>query len=132
MELRMRAREFLSEQLTALDPGQSEPLQHTYILPGIRNNDAYHAMRLGVAIARARSNAGPGQPPGMSPFPEQSAFGQNAIVSGFSDNVEEILDQALKMTNTPGGKRLIGSKTSEEPAQVNQRSPVRPFRGYRR
>ena len=128
----MRAREFLREQLTDLDPGQADPLQHTYILPGIRNNDAYHAMRLGVAIARARSDAGPGQPPDMQPFPEESAFGQNAIVSGFNDNVEAVLDQALKMTNTPGGKQLIGSKTSEEPSSINHKSPVRPFRGYRR
>ena len=91
----MRAREFLREQLTPLDPGQADPLQHTYILPGIRNNDAYHAMRLGVAIARARSDAGTDQPQGWNPFPEESAFGQNTIVSGFNDNVEAVLDQEI-------------------------------------
>ena len=128
----MRAREFIVEQRAELDPGIKYPMHHTFFIPGIRNNDAYHAMRLGVAIARARSDAGPGQPPGMQPFPEESAFGQNAIVSGFNDNVEAVLDQALKMTNTPGGKQLIGSKTSEEPPSINHNSPMRPFRGYRR
>ena len=128
----MRAREFISEQRANLPPEERDPMHNTYMLPGIRNNDAYHAMRLGVAIARARSDAGPGQPPGMQPFPEESAFGQNAIVSGFNDNVEAVLDQALKMTNTPGGKQLIGSKTSEEPPSINHKSPMRPFRGYGR
>lgn len=128
----MRAREFLREQLTPLDPGQAEPLQNTYIIPGIRNNDAYHTMRLGVAIARARSDAGTDQPANFEPFPEQSAFGQNAIVAGFNDNVEAVLDAALKLTQTPGGKKLIGSKKSQEPKLVDNSSPIRAFRGYPR
>jgi hypothetical protein len=128
----MRAREFIVEQLTPLDPGQSEPLQHTYILPGIRNNDSYHTMRLGVAIARARSNLGADQPADFAPFPEESAFGQNAIVAGFNDNVEAVLDAALKMTNTPGGKLLVGTKHSDEPQTITSRSPVMAFKGYPR
>ena len=128
----MRAREFVCEQMTPLDPGQADPLQHTYVLPGIRNNDAYHTMRLGVAIARARSDAGIDQPAGFSPFPEESAFAQNAIVAGFNDNVEAVIDQALRMTNTPGGKVLVGSKSSQEPADIVARSPVVPFKGYGR
>ena len=89
-------------------------------------------MRLGVAIARARSDAGTDQPTGFVPFPEESAFAQNAIVAGFNDNVEAVIDQALKMTNTPGGKVLVGSKSSQEPANTVSRSPVIAFKGYGR
>ena len=36
------------------------------------------------------------------------------------------------MTNTPGGKVLVGSKKSEEPAAITNRSPVVAFKGYGR
>lgn len=125
----MRAREFIAEQRAELDPGQSGPLQHTYILPGIRNNDAYHAMRFGVAVARARAEIG-----GVDDIPawtDQSAFGQNAIVAGFNDSVEEVIDRALQLTSTPGGKQLIGSAESLEPKSDNVKSPIQGFGGYR-
>jgi hypothetical protein len=127
----MRAKEFVSESRAVLDPGQAQPLQHTYIIPGIRNNDAYHTMRLGVAMARARAEVG-GADNDMPPWTQESAFGQNAIVAGFNDNVEEIIDRALQLTGTPGGKTLVGSKHSDEPATTANKSPVRPFAGYPR
>ena len=127
----MRAREFITEQLGKLPPSQAEPLQHTYYIPGIRNNDAYHTYRLSVAIARARANEG-GYGDEMPEFTSVSAFGQNAIVAGFNDNVEAVIDQALAMTDTPGGKKLVGSKESNEPDMVNQQSIVKPFKGYPR
>jgi hypothetical protein len=126
----MRAREFVTEDRAQLDPAQAAPLQHTYILPGIRNNDAYHTMRLSVAMARARAEVG-----GANDLPawtEQSAFGQNAIVAGFNDSVEEIIDRALALTGTPGGKQLIGSVNSQEPASTETRSPIQSFQGYPR
>jgi hypothetical protein len=127
----MRAREFVVEQKSQLDPGQSNPLQHTYIIPGIRNNDSYHALRLGVAMARARAEIG-GDTDGFPPFTDQSAFGQNAIVAGFNDNVEDVIDLALKLTGTPGGKELIGTANSQEPPGIDTRSPVKAFKGYKR
>ena len=128
----MRAREFIAEQRGRLDPGQSEPLQHTYFLPGVRNNDAYHAMRVGVAVARARAILGGVDQEGMPDWNSETAFGENAVVSGFNDGVEEVLDLALAMTHTPGGKVLVGSKTSTEPKGVGTQSPMRPFAGYPR
>jgi len=127
----MRACEFITEQKAELDPGQSNPLQHTYIIPGIKNNDAYHTLRLGVAIARARAEIG-GDTDGFPPFTDQSAFGQNAIVAGFNDNVEDVIDLALKLTGTPGGKELIGTKDSQEPPGTDTRSPIKAFQGYSR
>jgi hypothetical protein len=36
------------------------------------------------------------------------------------------------MTGTPGGKRLVSSADSDEPAFVANKSPVRAFKGYPR
>lgn len=127
----MRAREFITEQKGSLPPETAEPMQHAYMLPGIRNNDAYHTMRLSVAMARARAEAG-GYDLEAAPFPAPSAMGQNAVVVGFNDNVEAVIDRALELTHTPGGKQLISTKTSEEPSLVNSTSPVRAFTGYPR
>jgi len=127
----MRAREFVTESQGKLASSQADPLQHTYIIPGIRNNDPYHAYRLGVAMARARVDLA-GEGADMPQFHSVSAFGQNAVVAGFNDNVEAVIDQALKLTDTPGGKRLIGSKISQEPDWVNDQSIARPFKGYPR
>ena len=127
----MRAREFIVEQRGELPDTSGAPLQHTYFLPGIRNNDAYHAYRLGVAFARARADEDPSAAD-MPEFTSVSAFGQNAIVAGFNDNVESVIDKALKLTDTPGGAVLVGSKESQEPELVNDQSVVKPFRGYPR
>jgi hypothetical protein len=89
----MRAKEFITEDQGKLSSGQADPLQHTYIIPGIRNNDAYHTYRLSVAIARARADLG-GAGEDMPDFHSVSAFGQNAVVAGFNDNVEAVIDKA--------------------------------------
>jgi hypothetical protein len=46
--------------------------------------------------------------------------------------VDQLIDAALQMTNTPGGKRLVSSGPSEEPAFVDTQSPVKAFKGYPR
>jgi hypothetical protein len=119
------------EQVGQLPDTAAAPLQHTYYIPGIKNNDAYHTYRLSVAIARARADEG-GYGEDMPAFTSVSAMGQNAVVAGFNDGVEAVLDQALKLTDTPGGMRLVGSKESKEPDLVNQQSIVKPFKGYPR
>jgi hypothetical protein len=125
----MRAREFVVEQRAVLDPKIANPLKHTFIIPGIRNNDAYHTYRLGTAMARARADIA-GNSEGFPEFTDQSAFGQNAIVVGFNDSVDQVIDRALAMTGTPGGKTLVGTKESEEPGDTGTTSPIRGFRGY--
>lgn len=126
----MRAREFISEQRASLDPKIGAPMKHAYFIPGIRNNDAYHTYRLGTAIARARADVGK-VTDNFPPFTDQSAFGQNAVVVGFNDNVDEVINKALKMTGTPGGKTLVGTKDSEEPTDTGNQSPIKGFKGYK-
>jgi hypothetical protein len=127
----MRAKEFVTEQRMKLSQDIADPIRHAFILPGIRNNDAYRALRFSIALARARAEVA-GYAKDWDTFEEESAFGQNAIVLGFNDSVDEIIDKALEMTKTPGGKELIGSKNSMEPPEVQKTSPVKAFKGYPR
>ena len=96
-------------------------------------NELYQeAMRTVAArrqMARARAEEA-GED--LTPFSAEGAFGEYAVVAGFDDSVGKLIDRALTMTGTPGGKRLAGSQHSEEPGGVNRVSPVRAFRGYPR
>jgi hypothetical protein len=130
----MRAREFVTESVAHLPAEVADPLRYTYILPGVTGSDPYGAYRLSVAMARARSDAGAQDHinPFMKPWTSESAFGEHAIVSGMDEQIAPILDLALKMTDTPGGKRMVSSAKSEEPSFVDTVSPVKAFKGYPR
>jgi len=128
----MRAREFLTEQST-LPPEQADPMRYTYVIPGLSAADPYRNYRFGVALARARSNAGTdGLTDKLPEWSPETAFGEHGVVEGMAANIAEIIDQALAMTNTPGGKQLVSTPTSTEPTFVDTQSPVKPFKGYPR
>lgn len=128
----MRAREFITEQKN-LPAEEADPLRYTYELPGLSTADPYRTYRVGVALARARSDAVVDD---INPYREEwsskTALGKYAIVSGVNDSVDPIIDQALKMTDTPGGKEMVSSPESTEPAFVQDQSPLKPFKGYPR
>jgi len=134
----MRAREFITEQ-SELPPETKEPMRYTYVLPGLSSSDPYKNYRMGVALARARSdyakNLNP-QNANIDPFtPEwsaETAFGEHAVVVGMTPAIEKVIDMALKMTNTPGGKKIVSTGPSAEPEFVVAKSPVKPFQGYPR
>lgn len=129
----MRAREFIIEQAN-LPPEQAEPLKNTFVLPGLSASDPYKNYRMGVAIARARSDAND-QVNSNQYKPEwsaETAFGEHAVIVGFNNTVDPVIDQALRMTNTPGGKRPVSSPLSQEPGFVDTTSPIKPFKGYPR
>lgn len=130
----MRAREFVTESAAHLPAEIADPLRYTYILPGVIGSDPYGAYRLSVAMARARSDAGAqdGVNPFMRPWTSESAFGEHAIVSGMDEQIAPILDQALTMTGIPGGKKMISTAKSSEPAFVDTVSPIKSFKGYPR
>jgi hypothetical protein len=125
----MRAREFVTEEKT-LPPELADPMNHVFVLPGVKSSDPYQIYRLGVAMARARSDAGADKIPNMPAWSAQAAFGEDAVVAGFDASVEPIIDQALKMAGLPAKKVQISTPNSLEPASVNHISPVRPFKGY--
>lgn len=125
----MRARDFVVEQQSKLRSEVGAPFRDTYIIPGLPSQDPYRTYRFGVAMARARAEA---VADFAEPFESEGPFGEYAMVAGFDDSVDEIIDQALAMTNTAGGKRLMGSRHSEEPKTINKTSPVKSFQGYPR
>jgi hypothetical protein len=125
----MRAREFVTESRPKLPVEVSDPMHDTYMLPGLRNNDAYKSYRFGVAMARARADIG-GAGKDLPKWNSESAMGMYGIVAGFDENVDPVIDLALKMTDIPGGKRAVSTNASEEPAYVGTQSPIKPFKGY--
>ena len=128
----MRAREFITEQQD-LPPEQAEPLRWTYVIPGLSAADPYRNYRFGVAIARARSDVGQDDiNPDRPAWSPETAFGEHGVVVGMNSGIAPVIDAALRMTNTPGGKKLISTPDSDEPSLVNKTSPIRPFSGYAR
>ena len=128
----MRAREFIAEQRELPDESK-EPMRYTYTLPGLSSSDPYQTYRMGVALARARSEYRKDDVnPYMPEWSAETAFGEHAVVAGFNSGIADIIDAALAMTNTPGGKRLVSTPDSAEPDFVATTSPVKPFVGYPR
>ena len=127
----MRAREFITEQAN-LPPEQAEPMRYTYVLPGLSAADPYNNYRFGVAIARARAMAGghDGVNDHMPEWSSETAFGEHGVIAGMVPSIDKIIDSALKMTNTPGGKKMVSTGPSEEPKFVEKTSPVKAFKGY--
>ena len=126
----MRAREFITEEKN-LPPEQADPMNHVFVLPGVKSSDPYQIYRLGVAMARARSDAGTdGITDQLPAWSAQAAFGEEAVVAGFNATVEPVIDQALKMAGLPAKKVQISTPNSLEPDSVNHTSPVKPFKGY--
>jgi len=126
----MRAREFITEEKT-LPPEQADPMNHVFVLPGVQSSDPYQIYRLGVAIARARSDAGTNDPiPHMPEWSAAAAFGEDAVIAGFNDGVGPDIDKALKMAGLPVEKIQISTPNSLEPDLVNKQSIAKPFQGY--
>lgn len=127
----MRAREFIREQ-KELPPETKDPMRYTYTLPGLSAADPYKSYRMGVAIARARSEYRKDDVnPHMPKWTAETAFGEHAVVSGFNSGVGELIDAALAMTDTPGGKKLVSTPESDEPSFVDTQSPIKAFKGYK-
>ena len=128
----MRACEFITEQ-RELPPEQASPMRYTYVVPGLSAADPYNNYRFGVAMARARSDAGTdGIADNLPAWSAETAFGEHGVVAGMNAGIAQIIDQALSMTNTPGGKKLVSTPASTEPDLVDKQSPIKPFKGYAR
>ena len=129
----MRAREFIIEQAAQLPAEQADPMRYTYVIPGLSASDPYRNYRFGVAVARARSEAVKDDVnPNIPEWHDETAFGEHGIVAGMNPGIAQLIDAALTMTKTPGGKRLVSSGPSEEPKFVDTQSPVKAFKGYPR
>jgi hypothetical protein len=128
----MRAREFIVEQEN-LAPEQAGPMRQTYVIPGLSASNPYKNYRFGVAMARARANqTADDVNPYMPEWSKETPFGEHGVVVGMNAGIRPVIDAALKMTGTPGGKKLVSTPDSDEPEFVDKQSPVKPFKGYPR
>ena len=127
----MRAREFITEQAN-LPPEEADPMRYTYVIPGLSAADPYRNYRFGVAIARARAEHGQddGVNEHMPEWTPETAFGEHGVVAGMVPSISKVIDAALKMTKTPGGKKMVSTGPSEEPQFVEKTSPLKGFKGY--
>ena len=128
----MRAREFIIEQRD-LAPEQQAPMRQTYTIPGLSASDPYNNYRFGVAMARARSDYRKDDVnPYVPEWSKETPFGEHGVVIGMNAGIRPVIDAALRMTGTKGGKKLVSSADSEEPISTNKASPIKAFKGYPR
>jgi hypothetical protein len=68
----------------------------------------------------------------MPDWSTETAFGEHGVVVGMNAGIRPMIDAALKMTGTKGGKKLVSSAESTEPESVEIHSPIKAFKGYPR
>ena len=134
----MRAREFITEQrLDQVHDGldvASKALPNTYIIPELKNNDFYDLYRFGVAIAAVRGEQGSsdGVMDGHEPeFRAESLWGEQQVVSSFDPNVGKVIDKALAKVGKHG-KKSVSTPSSDEMDDTEFKSPIKPFKGYKK
>lgn len=133
----MRAKEFISEQkLSDVHDGLdvvAKSLPYTYVLPELKNQDFYELYRFGVSIADVKGNMGDDKDidPYKPEFRAETSWGENQIVSSFDPNLGKIIDKALKQVNK-SGKKAVSTPGSQEFEDVSKKSPLKPFKGYKR
>ena len=128
----MRAREFIGEGKTGSitrDVGLALP--GAFKIPALKNQDPYLQYRFGVAIAGAKG-AAKRHEDNIEPYSKESVFGENEIVVSYDPEVEVYIRDALQAMGLPASDAVrIGTQASEEAPDVDKRSPVIGFKGYR-
>lgn len=106
----------------------AKALPATYVIPELPNQDPYLQYRFGVAIAGAKG-AKKRHEDNVPPYTEKSAWGENEIVVSYGIDMDDIINDALKMMGKSGKKRLSTIK-SEETNDTGTISPVKGFKGW--
>ena len=115
----MRAKEFIAEG-SLLQDEVAAALPMTYTIPALQNQDPYKQYRFGIAIAKAK-----GQKDSKQQITAASPWGENLVVVGFGNTVDQYIDDALRAIGlSPSDKKLITTPDSEESKTVNKTSPV--------
>ena len=130
----MRAREFIAEGRTgSIAPAVGRALPGAFKIPALKNQDPYLQYRFGVAIAGAKGAKQRAQD-GVPAFDgKESAFGENEIVVSYDPHVVDYIHDALRAMGMPPSDAVqIGTMKSEEMPDVDKRSPVTGFKGYKR
>lgn len=136
----MRAKEFISE---SYDPNDfkdgldlaKDPLPQTYVISHLKNQDFYQIYRFGLALASVRGESG--REDGVQnlkyqeDFNSESAWGEHEVVSSWDPDISSVLDKALRKIHLPG-KQSVSTKHSEEASDIDVKSPIKPFKGYKK
>jgi hypothetical protein len=120
----MRANEFLSE--SGLQDNVARALPLAYVIPKLKNSDAYSQYRFGVALAAARGKKARAAE-GLPEFNPTTAWGENQVVISYgnADDFSTIIDDALEMVGLkPSDKTEISTPTSTEAIDVDKVSPL--------
>lgn len=104
----MRAKEFITEE--ELDQQLSSVMPLAYSFPSMPSSDPYQIYRFGLELASA------GKAKSIGPA------AQGAVVASYSTEEEKNILRASKQTKH--SPKVLASKNSTEPADVNKTSPV--------
>lgn len=137
----MRLLELLNEEDDAAKPkkgpavvskppmefGHSRPLEadpaaalpNPRVITQLRNTDTYMQYRYGIALAAAAANRGPDTDPD---FEQESAWGENIGLLGYTDAEVELIKDADKLMGV--SSQDIGNGGSQEQTDVNTKSAI--------
>ena len=130
----MRAKEFVTEgRIGSITTDVGRALPGAFKIPALKNQDPYLQYRFGVAIAGAKGAAQRAKD-NVPPFDgKESGFGENEIVVSYDPHVVDYIHDALRAMGMPPSDAVqIGTMASEEATDVDTRSPVTGFNGYKR
>lgn len=129
----MRAREFINKlsegRIGTIRNDVARALPAVYAIPELPNQDPYLQYRF--VLLWGAKGAKQREKDQVPPFYSQSAWGENEIIVSFDPNIGEYIDDALKQMGMKG-KKLISTPKSEEADDVDKKSPMTPFKGYKR
>ena len=103
----MRAKEFIVER--SFSKRKSGAMSTTFQFPSMPSSDGYQAYRFGLAMANHE------QPP-------YGPTSQNAVVSAYTPEEEEIIHAAERATGHKG--QIVADSGSHEPNSTETASPV--------
>ena len=115
----MKIKDIITES-SSMQDDVAAALPMTYVIPKLQNQDPYKQYRFGVAIARAK-----GQQHGDQMYDSTTPWGENLVVVGFGNTVDDYIDDALaEIGLTSADKKMITTPKSKESNSVNKASPV--------
>lgn len=118
----MRAKEFIKENETgSIQSGVVDAMPPTTALPDLKSQDPYEQYRFGLALASARAKK-----EGDVPYESESDFGENMIVTTYTEEEQETLKMALKLYGKNNAQRSISAGGSKESSDTNTQSPMQP------
>lgn len=115
----MKSSDFLTEQTEPLSVDQSHAMPAAFVLPDLKNQDAYLQYRFGLALASARAVEN-----GDVSVDTEPVFGENMVIVARSKEEEETLRMALTLFGTHNRSKQVSTTTSTEAPDTDVTSPV--------